>query len=147
MGEIADMMLDGTMCEACGEFIDDGGAAGFPRYCSPQCAGDRGADWHEPEEAWAFRPRKRSHRGKGGASKKRPPFRVTGAHSLPVLERVIERKTYTTVEVEKLQGGGRIYHMTCVGRPVMRVWLSAEGLKEAWGREVAHIIVTYRRDA
>jgi hypothetical protein len=42
MGEIAEMMLDGTLCECCGEFIHDGEAEGFPRYCSPQCAADRG---------------------------------------------------------------------------------------------------------
>ncbi len=42
MGEIADMMLDGTMCECCGEFLE-GEPAGFPRYCSEQCANDRGA--------------------------------------------------------------------------------------------------------
>jgi hypothetical protein len=43
MGEIADMMLDGTLCEGCGEFIDDDGAEGFPRYCSKECAAGRGA--------------------------------------------------------------------------------------------------------
>ena len=42
MGEIAEMMLDGTLCEGCGEFI--GSDNGYPTYCSPQCAGDRGAD-------------------------------------------------------------------------------------------------------
>lgn len=26
MGEIADAMLDGTLCECCGCYIDDGGA-------------------------------------------------------------------------------------------------------------------------
>lgn len=41
MGEIADAMLDGTLCECCGMFIE-GEAPGFPRYCSPQCAADRG---------------------------------------------------------------------------------------------------------
>jgi hypothetical protein len=40
MGEYAEMMLDGTCCEGCGEYI--GGGDGFPRYCSPECAGDRG---------------------------------------------------------------------------------------------------------
>lgn len=45
MGEIADAMLSGEMCEGCGEFIgciecDNG----FPTYCSPMCAEDRGAD-------------------------------------------------------------------------------------------------------
>lgn len=43
MGEIAEMMLDGTLCECCGGYIDDDGAHGIPRYCSPQCAKDRGA--------------------------------------------------------------------------------------------------------
>lgn len=43
MGEYAEMMLDGTLCEGCGTFIDSDGAAGFPRYCSNQCARDRGA--------------------------------------------------------------------------------------------------------
>ncbi len=33
MGEIADMMLDGTLCECCGVYIDYGDADGFPRYC------------------------------------------------------------------------------------------------------------------
>lgn len=40
MGDIAEMMLDGTLCEGCGEYI--GGGDGFPRYCSPSCARDRG---------------------------------------------------------------------------------------------------------
>lgn len=44
MGEIAEMMLDGTLCEGCGVYIE-GEGEGFPRYCSPQCARDRGADW------------------------------------------------------------------------------------------------------
>lgn len=42
MGEIAEMMLDGTLCESCGCYIGQGG--GFPGYCSAQCAKDRGAD-------------------------------------------------------------------------------------------------------
>lgn len=42
MGEYAEMMLDGTCCECCGEFIDDDDAGGYPRYCSKQCASDRG---------------------------------------------------------------------------------------------------------
>lgn len=43
MGEIADMMLEGDMCECCGSFIDCEGGWGIPRYCSPECAADRGA--------------------------------------------------------------------------------------------------------
>lgn len=42
MGEIADMMLDGTLCEGCGTYIGEG--SGFPGYCSTQCAKDRGFD-------------------------------------------------------------------------------------------------------
>ena len=39
MGEIADMMLEGTMCQECGEFIDDGEEGpGYPRLCAG-CAG------------------------------------------------------------------------------------------------------------
>ncbi|QWP79187.1 hypothetical protein J5226_12715 [Lysobacter sp. K5869] len=33
MGDIADMMLDGTLCEGCGVYMGDGGARGFPRRC------------------------------------------------------------------------------------------------------------------
>jgi len=42
MGEIAEMMLDGTLCEGCGVFLSDE-PEGFPSYCSAQCAHDRGA--------------------------------------------------------------------------------------------------------
>lgn len=48
MGEIADMMLDGTLCECCGVYIDDDGGFGIPRYCSNECARDRGADLPNP---------------------------------------------------------------------------------------------------
>jgi len=35
MGEIADMMLDGTMCAGCGEWLNDGeDGNGYPEYCS-----------------------------------------------------------------------------------------------------------------
>lgn len=37
MGEVAEMMLDGTLCEGCGEYIGD--PVGFPQYCSDECAG------------------------------------------------------------------------------------------------------------
>lgn len=32
MGEIAEMMLDGTLCEGCGEFM--GNTIGYPRRCA-----------------------------------------------------------------------------------------------------------------
>ena len=41
MGDIADMMLDGTLCEGCGVFMD-GEAPDYPRLCS-DCAKDRRA--------------------------------------------------------------------------------------------------------
>lgn len=43
MGEYAEMMLDGTCCATCGEYIGRG-ARGFPGYCSRQCAIDGGSD-------------------------------------------------------------------------------------------------------
>ncbi len=36
MGEIAEMMLDGTLCQVCGGIID-GDTPGYPRYCE-DCA-------------------------------------------------------------------------------------------------------------
>lgn len=47
MGEIADMMINGTLCEGCGEALE-GEAGGFPRYCSSSCAKDRGVDYEKP---------------------------------------------------------------------------------------------------
>lgn len=58
MGEIADMMLDGTLCEHCGTFI--GNPVGYPRYCCKQCALDAGA----PLES--DRPRRKHKKKKGG---------------------------------------------------------------------------------
>lgn len=43
MGEIADMVLDGILCEQCGEYIDDPGP-GYPRLCA-------GCQLTEEEEA------------------------------------------------------------------------------------------------
>lgn len=37
MGEAAEMMLDGTLCAGCGEFMD-GDGDGIPRYCCEDCA-------------------------------------------------------------------------------------------------------------
>lgn len=56
MGEIADMMLDGTLCECCGSFIDFDDGDGFPRYCSDQCARDRGADFNASEIGFSIAP-------------------------------------------------------------------------------------------
>ncbi len=47
MGEIADMMIDGTMCP-CGEFIDGGAnGPGYQQYCSPQCQKDYGGPLYD----------------------------------------------------------------------------------------------------
>lgn len=40
MGEYAEMMLDGTMCEGCGEYMG-GAGEGFPRYGTPDSDHDR----------------------------------------------------------------------------------------------------------
>lgn len=43
MGEIADGMIGGDFCEMCGVVLV-GEGSGYPRYCSAECADDRGAD-------------------------------------------------------------------------------------------------------
>ena len=50
-GEIADMMLGGTLCEGCGEYLDSDDEMGIPMYCSTQCAKDRGI----PKKDWPLR--------------------------------------------------------------------------------------------
>ena len=32
MGDIADMILEGVLCEGCGDFMGEG--EGFPQYCA-----------------------------------------------------------------------------------------------------------------
>ncbi len=39
MGDIADMMLDGTMCQVCGEYLFTDPPAGYPVTCAG-CGGD-----------------------------------------------------------------------------------------------------------
>lgn len=41
MGEIAEMMLDGTLCAGCGGYLK-GDGEGLPRYCH-DCNGERGS--------------------------------------------------------------------------------------------------------
>lgn len=57
MGEIADMMLEGMLCEGCGEYIDDNDG-GIPRYCSESCAKGRGAMAYQPSKPNRSRARK-----------------------------------------------------------------------------------------
>lgn len=69
MGEIADAMLDGTLCEGCGAYIGD--ETGFPGYCSPQCAADRGADCSASDRYEPRVPRFNPHKVRS-AKKQRP---------------------------------------------------------------------------
>lgn len=39
MGEIADAMLDGVLCQCCGTYLDDGPGPGYPVTCHA-CGGD-----------------------------------------------------------------------------------------------------------
>jgi hypothetical protein len=41
MGDIADAILDGDLCQVCGEYMEDGD--GFPRTCAG-CGGDDDID-------------------------------------------------------------------------------------------------------
>lgn len=62
MGEIAEMMLDGLMCEQCGEFFDDvlqgGDGPGHPRLCAACLADPANAD-HWQHELEGRKPKKR----------------------------------------------------------------------------------------
>ncbi len=51
MGDVADMMLDGTLCEGCGVFLN-ASPPGFPCYCA-DCKRERKAD-----KAAAYQPPK-----------------------------------------------------------------------------------------
>lgn len=52
MGDAADMMLDGTLCEGCGVFMD-GEACDYPRLCA-DCAKDRRSMGREVERNGDF---------------------------------------------------------------------------------------------
>lgn len=56
MGEIADSMIYGDVCEMCGTPFEDEGS-GFPRYCSTECAKDRGASF---EQVVGFKRKKKT---------------------------------------------------------------------------------------
>ena len=43
MGEIADMMLNGDMCQWCGEWIGNGDGPGYPGLCAGCAAQERKA--------------------------------------------------------------------------------------------------------
>lgn len=82
MGEYAEMMLDGTCCEGCGEFmgdiLDGGEAPGYPRYCSPQCepVGFRAVVVNNgaPRDTTAARRAQRNNDARRTNAKLRKPF-------------------------------------------------------------------------
>jgi len=48
MGDMADMMLSGAVCEMCTEpLCEDCADMGIPMYCSEGCANERGADYSQ----------------------------------------------------------------------------------------------------
>ncbi len=47
MGDISEMMLEGTLCQSCGEFIDDGCDDGYPRDCAG-CKGEQSLPTPKP---------------------------------------------------------------------------------------------------
>lgn len=51
MGEVAEMMMDGTLCEGCGVFLN-AVAPGYPCYCKG-CKRDRSADAVKDSQAKA----------------------------------------------------------------------------------------------
>ena len=61
MGEYAEMMLDGTCCSSCGEYL--GGDEGYPVQC-PSCSGamdDEIDDWEVPRPRRRNPPKPRVH--------------------------------------------------------------------------------------
>lgn len=51
MGDIADLMLEGEICQVCGVELDDGNAGGFPRTCAG-CQGFSGDEEHEESSSF-----------------------------------------------------------------------------------------------
>lgn len=86
MGEIADMMLDGTLCEGCGVALG-GRADGFPRRCG-SCRREANAERHAQVLAEQQRQKKvrcpdcgRKVKSIGLADHRRDAHGITGAPS------------------------------------------------------------------
>ena len=60
MGEIAEMHLDGTLCERCGEYL--GHPVGYPRYCR-DCWRDMDL-WERSQYREMYGHRKHKHKPK-----------------------------------------------------------------------------------
>lgn len=79
MGEVADAMLDGTLCAACGVALIDGPddePQGFPGYCSIECANAQGVDLvcDSPRRSPNARPAARQNADRQRAAAARKPF-------------------------------------------------------------------------
>jgi len=82
MGEIADMMLDGTLCQGCGVFLHDGGdGPGYPSYCDG-CAADENLTAPKPRPGLACPHPKCSKRVKRFADSKRLHQHTTMVHRM-----------------------------------------------------------------
>ncbi len=51
MGEIAEMMLEGILCNQCGAFV--GEEVGYPQYCDIECAMESGMSKKEAKELFS----------------------------------------------------------------------------------------------
>lgn len=60
MGEIADMMIDGTLCEGCGVHLDDE-PAGYPRRCADCQKDERTSNIHAGPVALAKSQKVKCH--------------------------------------------------------------------------------------
>ena len=69
MGEVAEMMLEGILCEGCGEYLGDG--AGFPQRCAG-CGGGAPLDTHSTSVR--YRRAARHNRERREIAKDRKPF-------------------------------------------------------------------------
>lgn len=70
MGEIADMMLDGTLCEQCGVYIDDElGSPGYPRLC-PACEQQNKRVTMKAKKTGSGRRRHKKRKPKRGSQKR-----------------------------------------------------------------------------
>lgn len=70
MGDIAEMMLDGTLCEGCGVYLP-GEGEGIPRYCEDCIGHARAAGLVEPKEKTAAQ--------KARAKRKRQKYKANKA--------------------------------------------------------------------
>lgn len=76
MGEYAEMMLDGTCCAQCGEFLDSGGD-GFPVVCAACTDAERGLSRAERGKPPMIAPDPNSNRSKKRRARSQKRTRLT----------------------------------------------------------------------